>query len=47
MTVNSNIAKMAISEGLAYAPKLYHMGSSKMRNKKVEELLQSEMAKNS
>ena len=37
--VNSDIAKMAISQGLAYAPKLYDMGTSKIGNKKVKKLL--------
>ena len=31
---------MAISQGLAYAPKLYDMGTSKIKNKKVKQLLQ-------
>ena len=44
--VNSDIAKMAISQGLAYAPKLYDMATSKIGNKKVKKLLLSEMAKN-
>ena len=43
---NSDIAKMAISEGLAYAPKLYNMGTSKIGSKTVKKLLQSEMANN-
>ena len=34
--VNSDIVKMAISQGLAYAPKLYNMGTSKIGNKKVK-----------
>ena len=46
MAVNSDIAKMAISQGLTYAPKLYHIVTSKIRNEKVKELLQSKMAKN-
>ena len=37
---------MAISQGLAYAPKLYDMATSKIGNKKVKKLLLSEMAKN-
>ena len=41
----SVIAKMAISQGLAYTPKLYDMGTSKIENKKIQKLLQSEMAK--
>ena len=46
--VNSGIAKMAISQGIAYAPKLYDMGTSKIGIKKVKKFLQSqsEMAKN-
>ena len=43
--VNSNIAKMPINQGLAYAPKLYNIGTSKIGNKKVKKLLQSQMAK--
>ena len=43
--VNSDIAKMAISQGLAYASKLYDMGTSKIENKKVKKLLQSQMVK--
>ena len=35
----SYIAKMAISQGLAYAPKRYDMGTSKIKNKKIEKLL--------
>ena len=37
---------MAVSQGLVYAPKLYDMGTSKIGNKKVKKLLQSEMTKN-
>ena len=44
--MNSDIAKTAISQELAYAPKFYHMGTSKIGNKKMKKLLQSEMAKN-
>ena len=36
---------MAISQGLAYEPKLYDIGTSINKNKKVKQLLQSEMAK--
>ena len=36
---------MTISQGLAYAPKLYDMGTSRIQNKKVKQLLQSEMTK--
>ena len=44
--VNSDIAKMAVSQGLAYAPKLYNMRTSKIGSKTVKKLLQSEMANN-
>ena len=44
--INSDIAKMTISQGLPYAPKLYDMGTSKIGNKKVKKLLQSKIAKN-
>ena len=37
---------MAVSQGFAYAPKLYNMDTSKIGNKKVKKLLQSEMARN-
>ena len=43
--VKSDVAKMAIGQGLAYAPKLYDMGTSRIKNKKVKQLLQSEMVK--
>ena len=43
--VKSDIAKMAISQGLAYAPKLYDLDTSRIENKKVKQLLQSEMVK--
>ena len=36
---------MAIRQGLAYAPKLYDIGTSNIGNKIVKNLLQSEMAK--
>ena len=44
-TVNSGIARMAISQGLAYAPKLYNLGTSKIGNIKVKKLLKSEIEK--
>ena len=44
--VNSDIAKMAVSQGLAYAPKLYNMRTSKIGSKTVKKLLQSKMANN-
>ena len=40
-----DIAKMAMSQGLAYAPKLCDMATSKIKNKNIQKLLQSEMAK--
>ena len=43
--VKSDTAKMAIGQGLAYASKLYDMGTSRIKNKKVKQLLQSEMVK--
>ena len=43
--IKSHIAKMAISQGLAYVPKLYDMGTSRIKNKKVKLLLQLEMVK--
>ena len=39
------IGKFAISQGLAYAPKLLDLSASKIKNKKVQQLLQSEMTK--
>ena len=36
---------MVISQGLAYVPKLYDMGTSRIKNKKVKLFLQSEMVK--
>ena len=36
---------MAISQGLAYAPKLYNLGTSKIGNIKVKKLLKSEIEK--
>ena len=44
--VNPDIAKTAVSQGFAYAPKLYDMGTSKIGNKKMKKLFRSEMAKN-
>ena len=42
---NSDIGKLAISQGLAYAPKLLDLGAIKIKNKKVRQLLQFEMTK--
>ena len=41
----SDLEKLAISQWLAYAPKLLDMGASKIKNKKVKALLKSEMTK--
>ena len=43
--INSDIGKFAISQGLAYVPKLLDLDASKIKNKKVRKLLQSEMTK--
>ena len=43
--VKSDLGKLAISQGLTYAPKLLDMGVSKIKNKKVKALLKSEMTK--
>ena len=43
--VKSDLEKLAISQGLTYAPKLLDMGASKIKNKKVKALLKSEMTK--
>ena len=37
--------KLAISQGLAHAPKLYDIGTSKIKKKKIKKLLQSDIAK--
>ena len=42
---NSNLGKLAISQGLAHVPKLYDIGTSKIKNKKIKKLLQSDIAK--
>ena len=44
--VKFDLGKFAISQRLAYAPKLLDMGASKIKNKKVKKLLRSEMTKN-
>ena len=43
----SDLAKLAITQGLAYAPKLLDLGASKIKNKKAKALFKSEMTKNS
>ena len=43
--VSSDTGKFAVSQGLAYAPKLLDLSASKIKNKKVQQLLQSEMTK--
>ena len=37
--IKSDTAKMTISQGLAYAPKLYDIGTSRIKNKKVKQLV--------
>ena len=41
----SDLERMAVSQGLAYAPKLLELGSKNIKNKKLKSLLQSEMTK--
>ena len=43
--INSNPRKLAISQGLAHVPKLYDIGTSKIKNEKIKKLLQSDIAK--
>ena len=43
--VNLDIGKFAINQVLAYALKLLDLGSSKIENRKVQQLLQSETTK--
>ena len=43
--VKSDLGKLAISQGLTYAPKLLDIGASKIKNKKIKALLRSEMIK--
>ena len=42
--MNSDLGKLAISQGLAHAPKLYDIGTSKIKNKKTKKLFQSDIA---
>ena len=41
--VNLDIGKFAVRQGWAYAPKLLDLDASKIKNKKVWQLLQPEM----
>ena len=43
--MNSDLGKLVISQGLAYAPKIYNMGTSKIKKKRIKQLLQSNTAK--
>ena len=43
--INSDLRKLAISQDLPHAPKLYDIGTSKIKNKKIKKLLQSDNAK--
>ena len=38
--INSSLRKLAVSHGLADAPKLYDMGTSKIKNKKIKKIFQ-------
>ena len=37
--INSDLGKLEINEGLANAPKLYDMGTSRITNKKIRKIL--------
>ena len=43
--INSDLGKLAISQGLAHVPELYDIGTSKIKNKKIKKLSQSDIAK--
>ena len=36
--INSDLGKLAISQGLAHVPKLYDIGTSKIKNKKNQKI---------
>ena len=36
--INSDLGKLAISQGLAHVPKLYDIGTSKIRNQKNQKI---------
>ena len=38
--INSHLGKLAISHGLADAPELYNIGTSKLKNKKIKKNFQ-------
>ena len=42
--INSGLWKKIIDEGIKHAPDLYKYGTSKMRNKKVQKALNSDIA---
>ena len=42
--INSDIGGKLIDEGIKYAPELYRLGTSKIRNKNVKTALESEVA---
>ena len=37
--INSDLGKLAISQGLAHVPRLYDIGTSKIKNNKIKKLL--------
>ena len=43
--INSDLGKLAICQGLAHVPELYDIGTSKIKNKKIKKLPQSDIAK--
>ena len=44
-TINSDLGKLAIRQGLPHAPKLYNMDTSRIKTKKIRKILQSNTAK--
>ena len=43
-TLNSDIGKKLVDEGIKHAPELYRVGTSKIKNKNVKRALESEVA---
>ena len=43
--INSDLGKLAVIQGLVHAPKLYDIGTSKIKNKQIKKFLQSDIAK--
>ena len=42
-TLNSDIGKKLVDEGIKHAPELYRLGTSKIKNKNVKRALESEV----